>query len=148
MAEKEISPFSKKLTILIGLSVVGAMAFGLSISFYHNLLFEETLSDLGWQNRELRRRIDAGLDELAYYRSRQYRDKYAKENLGRLNPGEKVLIFTEQSQKEIVQEEGQFSMQEERESAYKHALENIPVLDHWRLYIFDPDGLQKLKQSF
>ena len=110
MAQQEISPFSKRITILIGLSVVSAMMFGLSISFYRNLLFEDTLRNLSTRNKDLRKQIDENLDELAYYRSYQYRDKYAKENLGRVQPGEKVLIFTDLPTETIMEEEEELSL--------------------------------------
>lgn len=147
MAQQEISPFSKRITILIGLSVVSAMMFGLSISFYRNLLFEETLKNLTSRNLLLRGQIDNGLSELSYYRSRQYRDKYAKENLGRLNPGEKVLILADTPKEEEYIVEDDHSL-EEREAAYRQYLDKVPVIDHWKLYLFDPEGLQELRQSF
>lgn len=148
MAHQEVSPFSKRITILIGLSVVSAMTFGLSISFYRNLLFEETLKDLSVRNRELRKQIDRGLEDLAYYRSFQYRDKYAKENLGRLHPGEKALILTDKSELPMYEEEREQPYLEEREAVYRQYLEKIPVLEHWRLYLFDPEELKKLQQTF
>ena len=89
-------PASKQLTILVGLTVVGFMAFGLALSFYRNVLFEQTLSNLGLKNDQLRQRIELGKRELEYYRSTQYKDKYAKENLGLVNPGEQVLIITQE----------------------------------------------------
>ena len=125
-----------------------AMAFGLSISFYRNLLFEETLETLVQRNRALRDDIDHGLESLAYYRSLQYRDKYAKENLGLLNPGEKVLILGNNPKPIAYTEENTLTRSEERKAAYRQYLESIPVIEHWRLYLFDPVGLAKLKQSF
>lgn len=147
MAQQEISTFSKRFTILIGLGVVGAMAFGLSISFYRNLLFEDTLGTLSQRNRDLRAQIDRGLGDLAYYRSLQYRDKYAKENLNRLNPGEKVLILTEESSL-ILSNDNQYDRTKQREAAYKEYLRSIPTVDHWKLYLFDMDGLERLKRTF
>jgi hypothetical protein len=148
MPHREVSTLSKRVTILIGLGVVCAMAFGLSISFYRNLLFEETLETLVQRNRALRGDIDNGLESLAYYRSLQYRDKYAKENLGLLNPGEKVLILSEDNSPIAYIEEDTLTRSEERKAAYRQYLESIPTLEHWRLYLFDPEGLSKLKQSF
>ena len=122
--------------------------FGLSISFYRNLLFEETLKNLSLRNRDLRQQIDDGLDMLAYYRSYQYRDKYAKENLGRVHPGEKVLILTDGESEVTYTEDERDSYLEEKEAAYRQYLENVPVLEHWRMYLFDPKGIQTLRQSF
>ena len=124
------------------------MMFGLSISFYRNLLFEETLKNLSLRNRDLRQQIDEGLAMLAYYRSYQYRDKYAKENLGRVHPGEKVLIFAERGSEATYAENENDSYLQEKEAAYRQYLENIPVLEHWRMYLFDPKGIQTLRQSF
>ena len=148
MPHQDISPFSKQVTILIGLAVVSAMMFGLSISFYRNLLFEETLKNLSVRNRDLRQQIDDGLAVLAYYRSYQYRDKYAKENLGRIHPGENVLILTNRAAEVTYTEGEQDSYLEEKEAAYRQYLENIPVMEHWRMYLFDPKGIQTLRQSF
>ena len=147
MHRQEISTFSKRLTILIGLGVVGAMAFGLSISFYRNLIFEETLENLSKRNQDLRAQIDYGLNELEYYRSLQYRDKYAKENLGRINPGEKVLILTEKSPISYLINDNPDRFKQ-REAAYKQYLQNIATIEHWRLYLMDYDGLERLKRSF
>lgn len=146
--KEEVSPLSKRLTILIGLGVVAAMAFGLSISFYRNVLFEETLESLTDRNKQIRAEIDDGLADLAYYKSLQYRDKYAKENLNRINPGEKVLILNEEPEPFVFEDEDNISKQQQRDAAYRQYLESIPVLEHWRLYIFDPEGLRKLKLSF
>lgn len=40
------------------------------------------------QNEELKSRLD-------YYSSPQYQEKIAKQNLGKVNPGEKVLVLRE-----------------------------------------------------
>ncbi|HLC75792.1 MAG TPA: hypothetical protein VJB82_01575 [Candidatus Peribacterales bacterium] len=148
MAHQDISPLSKRITILIGLFVVSAMMFGLSISFYRNLLFEETLKGLSQKNRDLRDQIDDGLALLSYYRSYQYRDKYAKENLGYIHPGEKVLVVAKKTSEVTYSEDVQHSFLEEKEAAYRQYLERIPVIEHWNMYLFDPDGIQKLRQSF
>jgi len=94
VAYQHIEPVSKQVTIVIGLTVVGFMAFGLALSFYRNVLFEQTLENIRKQNDILMATIDEGKRELEYFRSSQYKDKYAKENLGKINPGEKVLIVT------------------------------------------------------
>jgi cell division protein FtsB len=148
MPHQDISTFSKRFTILIGLTVVSAMAFGLSISFYRNILFEETLETLSARNRALRASIDDGLDELSYYRSLQYRDKYAKENLGKLNTGEKVLILTDEPEPVYFSKAKDSSYFDEKDALYKQYLESIPTIEHWRLYLFDSERLQKLKSSF
>lgn len=147
MAHQELSTFSKRITILIGLSVVGAMAFGLAVSFYRNILFEETLKALSQRNRALRQTIDRELEDLAYYRSVQYRDKYAKENLGRLNAGENVLILTTPPPPVAAPVQG-LHYTEQRQAAYQQYLQSIPILEHWMLYLFRSEELAALKRSF
>ena len=148
MRQREISTFSKRVTILVGLGVVGAMAFGLAISFYRNLLFEETLASLTERNRDLRDSIDKGLESLAYYRSSQYRDKYAKENLAKLSAGEKVLILKPLPEAISFEADDDTTRAEQRAAAYVQYLQKLPVIEHWKLYFLEPEKLTELKQSF
>lgn len=147
MAYQHIEPISKQLTIIVGLTVVGFMAFGLALSFYRNVLFEQTLLDIGNQNTALRRSIAAGYKELDYYRSTQFKDKYAKENLSMVKPGEKVLIITELNRPADAIESEQGTYTEEREAAYMELLRQMPVLEHWKLYFFHRDRIEELKRA-
>jgi len=88
MPYRNLEPVSKQLTIVVGLTVVGFMAFGLALSYYRNVLFEQTLLNMKKQNIVLSEHIGHGYRDLEYYSSGQYKDKYAKENLGLVNPGE------------------------------------------------------------
>ena len=148
MAYRHIEPVSRQLTIVIGLTVVGFMAFGLALSYYRNALFETTLLNISQQNQDLRERIDEGYRELEYYRSTQYKDKYAKENLSKINPGEQVLIITQETARAAIAESS--SLQEKIEInavAYEELLRNMPTIEHWRLYFFHPDKIEQLKRS-
>lgn len=147
MAYQHIEPISKQLTIIVGLTVVGFMAFGLALSFYRNVLFEQTLVDIGNQNTALRRSIAAGYKELDYYRSVQFKDKYAKENLSMVKPGEKVLIITEQQRPVDATESEQGGFAQEREAAYFELLRQMPVFEHWKLYFFHFDRIEELKRA-
>lgn len=142
-----IDPLSKQLTILVGLTVVGFMAFGLALSFYQNILFEKRLEDLDAQNRKVDVDIEQGYHDLDYYRSDQYKDKYAKENLGLLNPDEKVLIITEK--KNLVSESSEESMthKEQREAAYLELLRQMPIIEHWKLYFLHRERIEELKRG-
>ncbi|HBH20395.1 MAG TPA: hypothetical protein DEB30_02680 [Candidatus Peribacter riflensis] len=147
MAYQHIEPMSKQLTIIVGLTVVGFMAFGLALSFYRNVLFEQTLSDIRGQNTTLRRRIARGYKELDYYRSAQFKDKYAKENLDMVMPGEKVLIITEQQRPLDLTPAEETSYAEEREAAYLELLRQMPVFEHWKLFFFHRDRIEELKRA-
>jgi cell division protein FtsB len=149
MAYRHIEPVSKQVTIVVGLTVVGLMAFGLALSFYRNVLFDQTLATIGEKNDELRGTIEAGKRELEYYESAQYKDKYAKENLGKVTPGEQILIFTQQ----VDRTEGAIPQQndtvsDQQEAAYLELLRQMPILEHWKLFLFHKEKIEDLKRSF
>jgi cell division protein FtsB len=148
MPYQNLEPVSKQVTIVIGLSVVGFMAFGLALSYYRNVLFDQTLIEIAAQNEALDATIAQGYRDLEYYRSAQYKDKYAKENLGLLNPGEKVLIIRQPAITDVNDIESQSgSIAEAREAAYEELLRQTPILDHWHLYLFAPEKVEELKKG-
>ncbi len=147
MPYRDLEPISKQLTIVVGLTVVGFMAFGLALSFYRNVLFQETLLSIETQNRHLQEEVRGSQSELDYFRSAQYKDKYAKENMGRLNPGEKVLIITQitppaGSASAITQE-----ITEDQQAAFEEELRQIPVYLHWELFLFERQKIEELKRN-
>ncbi|KKW39442.1 hypothetical protein A2454_05470 [Candidatus Peribacteria bacterium RIFOXYC2_FULL_55_14] len=141
-------PISKQLTIVIGLAVVGFMAFGLALSFYRNTLFEQTLLNIQNQNDLLRGKITLGYRDLEYYRSAQYKDKYAKENLGLMNPGEKALVITEEMN--VVSfplTDSGILNAEQQEATYLELLRQMPVIEHWKLFLFHRKKIEELKRA-
>ncbi len=147
MSYQGLEPISKQLTIVIGLTVVGFMAFGLALSFYRNLLFEQTLENIQEQNNELRDKIWDGYQDLEYYRSTQYKDKYSKENLGLVQPGEKALIIAEIPKDPLVIEEESMRPTEQQEAAYFELLRQMPVLEHWKIYLFHREKIEEIKMG-
>ena len=148
MSYQRLEPVSKQLTIVIGLTVVGFMAFGLALSFYRNALFDQTLKNIHLQNTALQNTIDLGYQDLEYYRSTQYKDKYAKENLGLAHHGETVLILTEHANRvDPALAEEEVVSEEQREAMYSELLRQMPVIEHWKLFIFYPDKIEELKKA-
>lgn len=147
MAYKNLEPVSKQLTIVIGLTVVGFMAFGLALSYYRNVLFEQTLDNIHDQNDVLRAEIEQGYRDLEYFQSSQYKDKYAKENLGLVNPGEQVLIIQQPTASLDPNEEESEMRKEQREAMYLELLRQMPILEHWKLYLFERERLAELKKN-
>ena len=144
----DIEPISKQLTIVIGLTVVGFMAFGLALSFYRNILFEKTLEDIATQNMKIAQEIELGYRDLEYFRSDQFKDKFAKENLNRFNAGEQVVIITESPRPVFDTAEADTAAEQERkEAAYFELLRQMPVLEHWNLYLFHREKIEKLKEG-
>lgn len=148
MPYKDLEPVSKQLTIVVGLTVVGFMAFGLALSFYRNVLFEQTLQNIAEQNGGLKGRIEQSKRDLEYYGSAQYKDKYAKENLGKISPGENVLIISNtQTPSDILVAEADERMSEIRETAYLELLRQMPALEHWNIYFFHKEKIEELKNG-
>lgn len=94
----QTAPLSKQATIIFGLAVVGFMAFGLAISVYRNVMFDASLRELVAQNTELALNIEKNKRQLQYYTSVQFKDKFAKENLNKINPNEHVLVLFNEPQ--------------------------------------------------
>ena len=140
-------PVSKQLTIVVGLTVVGFMAFGLALSFYRNILFEETLKTISMENGQLESEISRSQRQLEYFQSGQYKDKYAKENMGKYNPGEKVLVITQERQAPDLNPNLNVSPTEAQEAAYQEYLRQLPVYLHWELYLFERGKLEQLKRA-
>jgi hypothetical protein len=134
---------------VVGLTVVGFMAFGLALSFYRNILFEQHLTEIEDKNHELSDELTQGEQDLAYFRSTQYKDKYAKENLGRLNQGEKMLILMDEPTPVAVAplQTDSEKLTEAQAAAYEETLRNMPVILHWKLFLFERDKLDDLKKG-
>ncbi|MBU0458000.1 hypothetical protein KJ652_00335 [Patescibacteria group bacterium] len=145
MAYQNLEPVSKQVTILIGLTVVGFMAFGLALSYYRNVLFEQTLEGIQVQNNGLKENIAQGYRDLEYFKSTQYKDKYAKENLGLVNPGEKVLIIQHPLAIASNGKEASEMQKEQQQAAFLELLRQMPLIEHWKLYFFERDKLQELR---
>lgn len=147
MAYREIAPFPKQMTIVIGLCVVAAMAFGLAISFYNNILFDKRLANMANQNDKLRSEIIAGYKQLDYLRSDQYKDKYAKQNLNRVNYGEKAIQFiTDEDPLTYVKPDRQKD-DLQRVAIFEESLRTIPVIEQWKWYLFHREKIEELKQK-
>ncbi len=129
---------------MIGLFVVGGMAFGLALSYYKNTLFDQQLISMQDHNDQLKEQIDKGYGDLEYYNSLQYKDKYAKENMGLVNNTEKVLIITHATQP-VVYNKSEELTPEQKQAIYEENLRNISTIDHWMLYLFHHEKIDDLK---
>jgi len=145
--KKDIEPISKQLTIVIGLTVVGFMAFGLALSYYRNILFDQTLVAMQDENNKIAATIEQGYSDLAYYQSAQFKDKYAKENLNKIDAGEKMIVITEPNIDTFAATETQGLDHAREDAAYIEILQQMPVLEQWNLFFFHRDKINQLKQG-
>lgn len=146
MAYNDIAPFSKQVTIVSGLAVVGLMAFGLALSYYKNVLFDKQLGLVQDRNTQLKQDIVDGYAQLMYLRSEQYKDKYAKENLGLLRPGEKVLLIDRPSVVTPLTRATDLTP-EEKIALFEENLRNIRIIDQWELYLFHKEKIEDLRRA-
>ncbi len=145
---RDSEPVSKQLTIMIGLTVVGFMAFGLALSFYRNILFEETLQNMQKDNDKIAMNIRQGYGDLEYYQSEQYKDKFAKENLNKVNAGEKMIIVTTPRRDPALADTDTTELDKERQqAAYFELLSQMPTWEHWNLFLFHKDRIEVLKRA-
>lgn len=134
------------MTIVIGLCVVGLMAFGLALSYYKNILFDRQLKSMQERNASLKGDIASEYGQLQYYQSDQYKDKYAKENLGLLKTGEKVLVL-QRPNNPIESRPNAELTAEDKQAIFEENLRNIRVIDQWNLYLFHRDQIDNLKKN-
>ncbi len=146
MPYNEVAPIPKQMTIVVGLCVVGLMAFGLALSYYKNILFDRQLVTMQERNTRLRQQISQGYDQLQYLESVQYKDKYAKENFSVLKPGEKVVIINRPLATPSVSKNTSDLTPEEEQAIFEENLRNIRVIDHWKLYLFHNEKVDDLKK--
>ena len=146
MKYAEVAPIPKQMTIVVGLCVVGLMAFGLALSYYKNVLFDRQLVTMQERNDKLKREISKGYEELQYLQSGQYKDKYAKENFGLLRPGEKVLIIENSDDPAPLLSESELTP-EDKAAIFEENLRNIRIVDHWKLYLFHRGQIEELKRQ-
>ncbi len=146
MIYQEIAPIPKRMTIAVGLCVVGLMAFGLALSYYKNILFDRQLLEMQQRNARLHTEVLHGYAELSYLQSSQYKDKYAKEYFNLLRPNEKVL-FVHQPDTPVIFGSSDDITAEEKEAVYEENLRNIRIIDHWKLYLFHHDQIDDLRKT-
>lgn len=145
MPYAEVAPIPKQMTIVIGLCVVGLMAFGLALSYYKNVLFDRQLITMQERNSRLQSDISRSHTELKYLQSEQYKDKYSKENFGLVRPGEKVIVIDIPPDTVSLSQNADLTP-EEKEAIFEENLRNIRVIDHWKLYLFNHEKIEDLKK--
>ena len=93
--------------------LVLSMLFFLSQSLYDNYKLEQQIDFFEKQNEKIQEKIESTKEQVDYFRSEQYQDKYAKEVLNKLNKGEKLIIIHEK-QENVLIPESEFLIQENK----------------------------------
>ena len=128
----------QKVVLLVGFGAILFMLYFLSRSLYQSYSLERKMDYFTHQNQKIEEDIDKIESQVAYYQTWNYRDKYAKEILNKLNPGEKVLVLRGTQENFLIPE-----------SEYLQADTGaIKPIDAWGVYFFGEDTLGgRLKMS-
>lgn len=100
------SPFGMSRVIVIaGFVVVAYMLYNLTVSIYENYQIDVHIESFQERNEELKDENLEKLESYQYYTSEKYIEKIAKQNLGLINPGEEVVVITEEDNDTILEAE-------------------------------------------
>ena len=75
------------------------MFFALATSIYRDYKLETDIETFQDEINDLADRANQKPEDLKYLQSDEYKDRYAKENLNLLNPGEKIIILPDPDQR-------------------------------------------------
>ena len=131
-------PFVLQLIIVGGFLVFLYIFFALATSVYRDFKLETGIQGFEDEIARLAELAKRKPQDVHYYQSGEYKDKYAKENLNLLNPGEKLIIIPQEKQNvklEVVTE--RFS--------YSNVLE-LPNRNQWWEYFFGQTLSMQTKQ--
>ena len=90
--------FTFQLFIMGGFFFFFYMFFSLATSIYHDYKLETEISHFEDEINHLADAAGQKPSDLEYLQSEEYKDRYAKENLNLLNPGEKLIILPDPDQ--------------------------------------------------
>ena len=114
MPESYESPFDMmRITLVVGFFVVAYMLYNLTVSIYENYQIEQHIADFKERNAALKEDNQQKMDDLQYYISDEYIDKVAKQNLNLINPGEKVIVITDEDLVVLSQDEDTAALSEQ-----------------------------------
>lgn len=85
-----------RLVLVVGFFVVAYMLYNLTVSIYENYQIEKHIEEFEARNAELADENRQKLEDFQYYTSDEYVEKIAKQNLGLINSGEKVIIIPDE----------------------------------------------------
>ena len=91
-------PFTFQLIVISGFIIFLYIFFALTTSIYRDYKLESQIENFEAEIDELAELAHKKPKDVEYFASDQYKDRYAKENLNLLNPGEKLIIIPQGEQ--------------------------------------------------
>ncbi len=121
--------FVIQLVIVSGFLTFLYIFFALATSIYRDYQLEVNIQEFEDEISRLAELAEQKPGNVGYFQSLQYKDKYAKENLNLLNPGEKLIIIPQEDT--VVKTETIVIGQEK----YSDVLD-LPTRNQWWEYFF------------
>ena len=103
--------FTFQLVVIGGFVFFFYMFFALATSIYRDFKLESEIEKFEQDINNLADMAQQKPEDVTYFASIEYKDRYAKESLGLLNPGEKLIIIPEE---ELVVEQGPVELQTQK----------------------------------
>lgn len=125
--------FTFQLFVMGGFLFFFYMFFALTTSIYRDYKLNTEIDSFRSEINNLAKTADQKPLDLKYLESNQYKDRYAKENLNLLNPGEKLIILPDPQQNI---EQGPVQLMTDILSPDSILHQPNPV--QWREYFFGP----------
>ena len=124
-------PQTSKIIITILLCVAIYMFGTLIKELYTNYQIEQYIENVDDRNKLLAEENESLQADLEYYTSERYKDKLYKQNLGLVNPGERVLII---KRDDVISNE-QLSIDEQQASKRLQYYRELPNYKKWWLVL-------------
>ena len=90
--------FTFQLIVIGGFIFFFYMFFALTTSIYRDYKLESEVQRFEQDINELAELARQKPEDVEYFASEEYKDRYAKENLNLLNPGERLIIIPQEEQ--------------------------------------------------
>lgn len=87
--------------IVIGFLMIAYILYGLTLSIYRNYSINTHIEKYERDNKKSQEELKKKIKSYAYYTSLEYKDKIAKQNLNRVNPGEEVIVIPPSAKIEV-----------------------------------------------
>lgn len=101
------------MVLVVGFFVLAYMLYNLTVSIYDNYQIEQHISEFQTRNKELADENNKKLEDFQYYTSKEYIEKIAKQNLGLIKPGEKVIIIPDKDMVVVSEQEDSAELAEQ-----------------------------------
>lgn len=102
-----------RLVLIVGFFILAYMLYNLTVSIYANYQIEKHIAEFQSRNQALAGENKKKLEDFQYYTSKEYIEKIAKQNLGLINPGEKVIIIPDKDLVVISEQEDSAAIAEQ-----------------------------------